>query len=311
MADTGVLTATSAATTGSGSTAWSNPSWALTPTDTAPTKYATQTLFSGQTATLTLSSFSASIPSGATIDGIEVISTGKYGQTPGTAKDYRVQLKIAGSVVGDNKADTSTVYGSSSSSPTNKTYGSPTDKWGLTTELTPSNLNASGFSVEFQAQWISSFVGIGIDAIQIKIYYTTGGGGTTSVSQSHSFSWNASSFISQAKALSWNARTFTAKNQAFSWNAFENIAHSQSVQWNVEAFVTSPKTIEWNNLAFVKQSKVLFWNTFEGISKEQPFAWNSKAFVSASTLMNWNASSFISQSLAIIPKIFKIQKYGV
>ncbi len=179
MADTGWLDPSSASTTGSGITAWSNTSHVLTENTITTSAFVGSTPYIDPSATLTASNFGASIPSGATIDGIEVRLLNRYGTSfiSDFMRDHRLQLNIGGSATGDNKANTSTNW--TNTSTTDVTYGGATDKWGLTSELTDANINASGFGVEFQVTQTGSTIGLSayIDCIQTKIHYTEGGGG--------------------------------------------------------------------------------------------------------------------------------------
>lgn len=86
------------------------------------------------------------------------------------AIDYLVQLIVNGSRTGDNKADTATSWPTSY---TNKDYGGETDTWGCS--LTPSLVNASNFGVALRVSNGAPFLHQAqVDAIWIKIYYSTG-----------------------------------------------------------------------------------------------------------------------------------------
>jgi len=121
---------------------------------------------------------SANVPAGATIDGIEIQieRNGKdFFGSPSTVDD-NVQLIKGGVRSGTDK--------SAGNWPTTEqvnTYGGQADLWGFT--LTPADVNAADFGFAIRA----SNNGIGqqatIDHVQVKIYYTGGGGSPAFIPQ--------------------------------------------------------------------------------------------------------------------------------
>lgn len=114
-----------------------------------------------------------SIPEGSTIDGIEV-SVERRSAVSGFAVDRYLQLIKNGSASGDDKADTTTTYTSSYQT---ITYGSSSDLWGQSWSY--ADINASNFGVRFSANCYDlgcEFpVGIAVDFISVKVYYSEGG----------------------------------------------------------------------------------------------------------------------------------------
>jgi hypothetical protein len=197
MADTGLKTSGTITDSGSAGTnppydKWADPSNASSINASVASFAVADPALSGLvgfpivriSTTLQFRNFNASVPTGATINGIEVVVTRDNGTSiggGGQARDYQLQLVIGGTATGTDKADTATYYPSTI---TGKTYGSSTDLWGLTP--TDTQVNATDFGVDFRIQdnamsGVDSIGGIGLDAIQVKIYYTTGGGGGTTV----------------------------------------------------------------------------------------------------------------------------------
>ncbi|MCX6796118.1 MAG: putative metal-binding motif-containing protein, partial [Candidatus Falkowbacteria bacterium] len=112
-----------------------------------------------------------SIPSGATIDGIEVaINRQSSGQSSPFLRDNVVKLVKAGTVTGDNKAVTGTNWPTFSLE--TATYGDSSDKWGTT--WTSTDINNVNFGVVLSAK--NSNTGHNrtatVDYIQITVYYT-------------------------------------------------------------------------------------------------------------------------------------------
>ena len=119
--------------------------------------------------------YKGNIPLGATILGIEVSIT-KYASDDGLltwTRDNQIYLsKNTGNISeyfqGDNKADQSTNYPTST---TTTTYGGPTDLWGQT--WTPEEINSPNFGVQFRIRQfgvVSAQWGF-IDSIDIKVCY--------------------------------------------------------------------------------------------------------------------------------------------
>ena len=122
---------------------WNNPSYA----ESSDTNYATSKIGNDPTHYLKATGFDfSSIPSDATINGIKV-EIQRYKSGSGSSiTDRRVSLLKSGSIVGDNKADTS----SWPTTDTWKTYGGTTDLWGTT--WTASDIKNSNFGVILSAQ---------------------------------------------------------------------------------------------------------------------------------------------------------------
>lgn len=123
--------------------------------------------------------FGFSIPSGATIDGIQVdikrkasISNASY-----NASDNIVKMVKGGTVVGTNKA----VAGNWSTTLAYTTYGGATDLWGES--WTDTDINGSTFGAVLSCKMFAigkSYDSTYFDHIRITVYYTAGGGGGSS-----------------------------------------------------------------------------------------------------------------------------------
>jgi hypothetical protein len=119
-------------------------------------------------ANLDATNFGFSIPSNATITGIEV-RVERGASTSSAIRDNNVQLLKAGAPVGSNKAVTGSTWGSGDST---RTYGNSGDLWATT--WTPAEVNASTFGLRFQARNSSgSSATAYVDFIDIEVHYYT------------------------------------------------------------------------------------------------------------------------------------------
>lgn len=131
---------------------------------------------------LKATNFGFTIPDGSTIDGIAVAIERKAGANSASyyATDHVIKLVIGDTVSGDNKADTSTHWGTSDSA---ISYGGVSDKWGLTPSV--DDINGSTFGVVLEGRQVKSGkVGSAVmyvDFISITVTYTEGGGGASAV----------------------------------------------------------------------------------------------------------------------------------
>ena len=157
---------------GVGTVAWTNPGNAITNNGV----YATVTLSGPGTKTsnyLRTSNYNFStIPANATIAGITVL-IGRFENTGSGAstnmRDAGLKLIKAGSITGDDKANTSTDWPTSL---TTATYGGTSDLWGTT--WTCSDINALNFGVSLTVS-SSNDRTASVDYIQISITYTVPG----------------------------------------------------------------------------------------------------------------------------------------
>ncbi|HQY68715.1 MAG TPA: hypothetical protein PLD38_15675 [Pyrinomonadaceae bacterium] len=169
MADTGWLNLTTFSTVGGLSFAWVNPSNASASDNT----YATQpNSTSGLSDSLQgVGLVSSTVPSGATIDGIEVRIEAKKSSNVRAITFDLVQLVIAGTPSGSNLGSgaittTETVYA----------FGGATSLWGLTPSEADVNGGSFGVIMRFVRGAGKSGTTQSVDQIQMKIYYTAGGG---------------------------------------------------------------------------------------------------------------------------------------
>lgn len=156
-----LLPASGASDTGVGSFAWVGAS-NITAADGT---FATAGGASGASSNyLRGGSFSFSIPSTATINGI--VGQISLKALNGFAKDTIVKLAKAGVVGGNSNATNSTV-------PLTQTlisYGSNTDLWGQT--WAPSDINAAGFGFAYSFNCSGGSDQVSVDYMQITVYYT-------------------------------------------------------------------------------------------------------------------------------------------
>jgi hypothetical protein len=155
-----------------GTVAWTGPGNAVADDGLG----AVATMGAGATSEyLVVTDFGFSIPSGATINGIEV-TIERFRQLSGTLQDSSLRLIVGGAASGDNKADATNWPGAM----TAKTYGGATDTWGLTPSA--ADVNASGFGVTFAAAEVGG-VATGranLDYISMTVHYTEGSTGISS-----------------------------------------------------------------------------------------------------------------------------------
>jgi len=152
-----------------GTVAWSSTTNAQTSDD----NYATAALSGPNTDSHYLKStgFGFSIPAGATITGITVSI--EKSSNSSSIRDKVVSLVKGGSIIGDDKADTSTNWGASD---TIITYGTSTDLWGQ--NWTASDINDANFGFVLSAHHIASGTHVAkIDHVTITVYYYNFGSG--------------------------------------------------------------------------------------------------------------------------------------
>jgi len=117
---------------------------------------------------LNATNFGFSIPSTATIQGIEVQIELKS-DTADTTSDQTIQLLVNGSRSGDNKA----ISDSYPTSDTTRNYGGTADTWGL--NLTPADVNSTDFGISIQSYSSGGASTAYIDYVAIQITYSENG----------------------------------------------------------------------------------------------------------------------------------------
>lgn len=163
-----------------GTKAWGTPSNILADDGTACNSAGQSSATVVYTYYLKATNFGFSIPSGATINGVEVVWQTSRARADGTAKDYVCKLVKGGTIQGDDKAvgtDLTTSY-------VNYSYGGASDLWGLS--LADSDVNASDFgaaiSYEYSGNGTNNQI-IRVDYMTITVTYTEGSGTTSKQSR--------------------------------------------------------------------------------------------------------------------------------
>ena len=148
-----------------GTVAWTNPGNVTAADGTSTTAALTNGAFTNY---IQGSNYGFAIPSGNVINGIEVIINRKTSANNGSrvTSDNIVKIVKNGSILGNNNAATGVGYPTTL---TIATYGSPTDKWGLT--WLASDINASNFGAALSVTANNNLTA-SVDYIQIKVYYT-------------------------------------------------------------------------------------------------------------------------------------------
>lgn len=176
MADTGFLLCGTAVSNGNGDKAWTSASNVTTVANEAS---CTSLIGTGDyTDFLKCTNFGFSIPTGSTINGIEMLYKVRANNSTDMVRD-RPYLVIGGTRSTTNAA---TTYGTSlTATATDYTQGSPTDKWvfGGGSVPTVAQINSSDFGVEFQ--FFDDGSGSGdstwVTYVYLKVYYTAPAGG--------------------------------------------------------------------------------------------------------------------------------------
>jgi len=179
--------------TGVGSTAWESDDFGTplggTDVQSDDNTYAGTSIGGSTTSNwLKCTSFgftSSDVPSGATIDGIEV-EVIQYRNTTITVASTEVKYVKTGTISGTNVG----ITGDWATSETAVTYGSSTSLGGLS--FTDSDVTASNFGVALNLTTNSSrapFFGRTkmVEQVRIRIHYTTGGGGGFDVKKASQF----------------------------------------------------------------------------------------------------------------------------
>ena len=172
MADTGFLYPGTTENYDIGCPSWANTDNIKSSNDTGSTCTVDKDVNTGLSDNLIGSNFSSGIPSGATIDGIEVVIRRKAAAAS-VIYDNVLKCVIGHTAQGSNYAS-ATKYGTGYE---DITYGGATDKWGWSP--TQANMVDSSFGIQLSVATISSTAyAANVDYIKIKIYYTAGGGAT-------------------------------------------------------------------------------------------------------------------------------------
>lgn len=184
MANTGAKTYTTSGNYGSASIAWTSVS-GVSASDSSGIGdlYITNTV--------TASNFGFSIPSGATIDGIQIDLTAyaTYKYTTGINSPNKAAITKVVCYDGSSEVGTSNAPGILNTSPTLYTYGGATNT--LTTGLTAAQLNSSSFAIAMSGYFdlkANASNDINVSSLTVTVYYTEpGGGGSSSSSKSGMF----------------------------------------------------------------------------------------------------------------------------
>lgn len=165
-ATTGAVFAGTGATSGGNGSSWSNPT-RVSANDNSNTTSSISGNGTTYSETLHATNFGFSIPSDATINGIQV-SIGRFASKSSSLQDRSVQLIKSGNATGDNLGATSTNW------PTSEAvadYGSTSNLWGTT--WTPTQINASNFGVALSVDNNNSNSRTAsVDYITVTVTYT-------------------------------------------------------------------------------------------------------------------------------------------
>ena len=261
--------------------------------------YSYNTSYMIETDYLCATNFGASIPSDATINGVEV-KIYKRDTGLGTT-DMNIKL-LKGSV----PVGTSSIPVAWSNTITAATYGGPSDLWGTT--LTPSDVNSVTFGVGLTVYKTSMYTYPEVDYITLKIYYTpasSGNGSDPSGNGSDPYG-NLSLVLvpdGQQKKLAWIMQGFSQytttvlQNHVVTYNNFSNFLMTYNKSAGIAKFYAGQddtpllleQTVYLGDISRVFQNIVRFhedsYGNIGGENKNNPkiitdFGIDSKAWTS-------------------------------
>jgi len=157
--------------TGVGTVAWVNPSY-ITTTDTNNATFTGASYSTTYSNYLRASNFNFAIPDGQKITGIILVVKGKKGLSSLATKNIKDNIikivNASGSVVGDDKADKTTLWPTTAGE---FTYGSSSDNWGL--NLLSADVNDTDFGVVISAVSYTETVGPKgyIESVTLQLFY--------------------------------------------------------------------------------------------------------------------------------------------
>lgn len=164
MADTGFKTASSV----------TNTSWTSISASAINSSNNTYATAQGTTFLVaTCNTFGFGVPTGATIDGIEIQA--EFSVNSGPASVATLQLSISGN--GGSSYTTTKSNTVTGTTDTTRTYGGATDLWGEAS-FSEYATQDGNFYIKLEGKADLAFVSCRLDHLQAKIYYTasTGGG---------------------------------------------------------------------------------------------------------------------------------------
>ncbi|OQP60994.1 hypothetical protein A3860_04525 [Niastella vici] len=172
-------------------------------------------LFSGETDTLKATDFGFSIPTAATICGIEVNiekSSSIFILNTAYVTDNSVRIIKNGKITGSDLEKTNVVWPTGDA---NTTYGYNGELWG--TSWTPSDINSANFGIAISAKIVGDiglFPAARIDYISMTVYYLA-----PSLLSAQSIQFTVANATSNSAQLSWNwngdeAASFTVERSA-------------------------------------------------------------------------------------------------
>jgi hypothetical protein len=247
-------TATAIAGTGvddasTGSVAWSNPG-NVTADDAS---VATAVLPGPHDLShyLKATNFGFAIPVGATINGIEA-TVERSSDGAGIQVDSIVSLVKGGVIGAVNRAVFTSIPGSS----TAKTFGSPSDLWGVT--LTPADVNAANFGFVY-AGGEGTFKTISVDRMNITVYYTLNNGIKLATSLNNAKLGNAIDITSQGSGTHRLKLSYVFGDNDEIW--LDDRKGKLTMLWNTD--YPTPETAEYLAIKPGTDSS----NTVSGIAK--------------------------------------------
>jgi len=166
MASQGPNSGATFASVAPGDIVWDTPTNAQT-SDNAYAQAIFTAVLDQSSENLHATNFGFLVPAGSTIDGIIAEVERKSTNVAADIRDLSVKIIKGGTASGDEKAS-GTIWPASD---TYQTYGTASDKWGLT--WTSTDINASNFGLSISAGDFIALPWIGqIDHIRLTVHYT-------------------------------------------------------------------------------------------------------------------------------------------
>lgn len=220
MPTTSLTLGTIAASTGTGTYAWTNTSNALSSSDAGASATASNATWTvgGTSQKLRITGFDFSaIPDTATIDGVYAVVRIKSANTP--AEDFAFRINYARLVISGTATGNTKTASAHTQAFTDVTFGGVADKWGLTPTGAEIKAATSGIEIgvinnDGKVEWTSATVSI--DYIQLRVTYTEAAATTTTTTTAATTTTTVATTTTTAATTTTTAATTTTTAQGSS-----------------------------------------------------------------------------------------------
>ena len=279
--------------------AWSNPSYASGLDDNRAIADVAKSTYSDWLRLTNFGFTGSDVPSGATIDGIEVVIQ-RQSENEDNVSDSAIYLRNGSAAqAGDNKA-TATGWPTTD---TDATYGGAADDWNAS--LTQADVIDTDFGIDISADNDNAISAreARVDDVKIRIYYTVSG---IQVNKDLQIKYDIRELVYDDVQIKWDITEFVYDDVQIKWDIFDLVGDELQLKWDIRELAGDELQLKWDIRELVYKDIQTVWDILNLVNKNIEVKWDILNLVGVNIQAKYDIRELVGKELQFIWDILNL-----